>query len=141
MPEMTSYSMLNVAAALDGLQVQGFYDGDDVVMVDPLSDEGDILVGADGSSIFSQSADQGAEITLKLQHTSPMHKHLTRRWLLQRTGRLLPMPFVVRDTESGEGHVADQCYIRRAPTDSKGKNATVREWILVTGQCIPLGVV
>lgn len=133
----SSYSMLNVAATLDGLQVQGFWDGDDAITVTEGADVGTGLVGADGSSIFSQSADNSARISLKLQHTSPTHRQLMQKWAQQRAGRSIGFPFAVKETGSGGGGVTDQAFIAVAPVHNEGKNASVREWVLWTGDWRP----
>lgn len=137
MAKSSAYSMINVAATLDGLTVLGFWDGDDAVTVEQGTDVGAGLVGADGSSIFSQSADKSARITLRLQHTSPTHRQLIQKWKQQRAGRMLGFPFSFIDKDSGEGGTADQCFIMQAPADQKGKNATVRAWVIWTGQYEP----
>lgn len=136
MGKSSAYSMKNVASVLDGQKVVGFWDGDDAIVVEQLEDVGAMMVGADGSSIFSQSANEGARITIRVQHTSPTHRLLHTRLAMQRTPgiRVTGFPFSVMDVDSGEGGAADQCFIEKAPNDEKGKNATVREWVIVTGQ-------
>lgn len=131
--------MKNVAATVDGQSVIGFWDGDDAATIEPLEDTGQMMVGADGSSIFSQSANEGATITLRLQHTSPTHRLLHQRHARQRARgvRVVGFPINVIDIDSGEGGSTDQAFIQRAPTDSKGTAAAVREWVLVTGQWRP----
>lgn len=133
----TAYTMLNVAATVDGLLVQGVWDGDDAIVVEQGADVGAMLIGADGSGIFSQSADASARITIRLMHTSPTHAQLNRKWQQQRAGRLLPFPVDIKDKNSGEGGTADRCFIMQAPTDQKGKNASVRAWVLVTQEWKP----
>lgn len=139
MTKSSAYSMKNVAVTVDGQAVIGVWDGDDAVTIEPLEDTGTMLVGADGSSIFSQSANEGATITLRLQHTSPTHRLLHQRYARQRARgvRVVGFPVNVIDVDSNEGGSADQVFIQRAPTDSKGTNAGVREWVLVTGQWRP----
>lgn len=139
MGEVSYYSALSVSAVLDGVGVKGFWDGDDVVQVEQGADVGTMMIGAAGSGLFSQSADQSARITLRLQHTSPTHAQLTRRWLLQRQNNgKQGFPFMVNDRDSNEGGAADRCFIQAAPTDAKGKVAAVREWVLVTASWQPL---
>lgn len=135
----TAYSALNVSATLNQQAVSGLWDGDDAIVIAPLSDIGSMIVGADGSSIFSQSANKGATITLRLQHTSPTHRLLHQLWARQssRGLRISGFPFDVMDADSGEGGTADRCYIQAGPTDSKGQAAGPREWVLVTGQWHP----
>lgn len=139
MAKSSAYSMKNVQATLDGQKVIGFWDGDDAVSIAPLADIGTMLVGADGSSIFSQSANNGATITLRLQHTSPTHRLLSQKLAMQRTPgiRVAGFPLSCMDIDSGEGGATDQCFIQTAPTDEKGVNAAQREWVLVTGDWKP----
>lgn len=135
MAQTTAYSFKNVQATLDGQKVQGFFDGDDAVTVEPGADIGSMMIGADGSGLFSQSADASARITLRLQHTSPTHRLLLQKLRRQReAGGLSGFPFDVIDTRSGEGGNGERCFIMNAPTDGKGMNATVREWVLVTSE-------
>lgn len=129
----STYSMLQVVAVLDGQRVQGLWDGDDAIVVTPGADIGGLTVGADGSSIFSQSADRSVTISVKLQHTSPTNRLLEQRLKRQQSANLRGFPFTVRDIGSNEGGSTDQCFIQTAPADSKGKMATVREWVLVSG--------
>lgn len=134
MPGKTStYSALNVVATLDGLRVLGLWDGDDAIVVEPGADKGTLMVGADSESIFSQSADLSATITLRLQHTSATHRQLLQRLAVQEQGRLGGFPFSLMDNRSGEGGACDQAFIQKAPNDQKGKNAAQREWVLITG--------
>lgn len=139
MAKTSAYSMINVSATLDRRDVKGLWDGDDAIVVTMNSDVGEILVGADGSSIFSISADQSAEISIKLQHTSPTHKFLSQKLKQTRNrgANVNPFSFSIKDRVSGEGGTGDKCYIMTAPEDSKGKNATVREWVIVTGDWNP----
>lgn len=131
----TAYSFVNVSATLDGQKVQGLWDGDDAIVVTQGADAGSGLVGADGSSIFSISADNSAQISVKLQHTSPthrlLHQKLKRQKALGSTAAAFPFSFI--DSGTNEGGSSDRVFIMTPPADSKGKNAVVREWVLWTG--------
>lgn len=135
MGNSTAYSMVNVSATLDGQKVQGLWDGDDAIVVTQGADAGSGLVGADGSSIFSISADNSAQISVKLQHTSPTHRLLHQKWKRQKAlgSTAAAFPFSLIDNGTNEGGSADRVFIMTAPADSKGKNAVVREWVLWTG--------
>lgn len=135
----SAYSMKNVVAAVNGQPVSGLWDGDDSIVVSPMEDVGTLMVGADGSSIFSQSANEGATITLRLQHTSPTHRLLLRELAKQRAKgvRLRGFPVSIIDLDTNEGGSTDQAFISQQPDDSKGKNAVAREWVLVTGSWRP----
>lgn len=139
MAKSSVYSAKNVSATVDGQNVSGLWDGDDAISIEPLAEIGTMLVGADGSSIFSQSANEGATITIRVQHTSPTHRLLHQRWARQKAKgvRLTGFPVTVIDVDSGEGGATDQAFIQNAPTDQKGVAASVREWVLVTGSWSP----
>jgi len=139
MSKSSAYSMKNVSGTVDGQAIIGLWDGDDAVQVEPLSDVGTMLVGADGSSIFSQSANEGATITIRLQHTSPTHRLLHQKWARQKARgvRVTGFPVTLIDVDSGEGGSTDDAYIQTAPSDQKGVNAVTREWVLVTGRWNP----
>lgn len=135
----TSYAAKNVAASLDGQKVIGLWDGDDAIQVEQLADVGSMMVGADGTGLFSQSANEGATITVRLQHTSPTHRLLHQRWARQKAPgiRVSGFPFSVVDVDSNEGGSAAEVFIQAAPTDQKGTEAAVREWTLVTANWRP----
>lgn len=133
MAKSASFSMLAVQATLDGLKVVGLWDGDDAIVIAPGADSGVGVVGADGSSIFSGSPDRSATITLRLQHTSATHRQLLQKLAMQNSGRLVGFPFDVKDIGSGEGGTTDQAFVMRPPSDTKGKAAGPREWVLWAG--------
>lgn len=139
MPISSAYSMVHVANTIDGVEVRGLWDGDDAVSVAPLTSSGTMLIGAKGDSLFSGSANRGATITIQLMHTSPTHRQLERLEVAQNTPGGLTNGFkvTVTDTSSGESGVADKCYIQDRPTRGYGNNATVRTWVIVTGEWEP----
>ncbi|MEH7876964.1 phage protein [Rhizobium laguerreae] len=134
MGNSTAYSFINVSATLDGQTVQGLWDGDDAIVVTQGADAGTGIVGADGSGIFSISADKSAQISVKLQHTSPTHRLLMQKHKRQQAlgSVVAAFPFSFIDVGSNEGGSSDRVFIMTKPTDSKGKNAVVREWVLWT---------
>ena len=135
----SAYSMINVAATIDGREVIGLWDGDDAIVVAPGADKGTGVVGADGSGIFSISANKSATITLRLMHTSPTHRLLRQKLQRQQAlgARAASFPFTVIDTVSNEGGAAQKCHIMTEPSDQNGNNATVREWVLWTVEWTP----
>lgn len=135
----SSYGFVNTSNMVDGQLIQGIWDGDDAISISPLADKGTMLIGADGSAMFSVSANKGATITLRLMHTSPTHRLLMQKLKRQQAlaSPATAFPVTAYDTSSGEGGTADKCFIMTAPTDTKGTNATVREWTLVTGEFVP----
>lgn len=139
MAEHSFYAAQNVSLTVDGIQAmeRGLWDGDDAIAVEQTMDVGSLLEGADGSSIFSQSASHGARITIRVMDTSYIHRMLLQRWKRQRAGVSTAVAVTLLDRGSGEGGAADRCYIMQAPSAQKGRNASVRAWVLVTGDWEP----
>ncbi len=137
MTRVTAYSAENVEATLDGQSVIGLFDGDNAIQIDQNTDAGEGLVGVQGDAIFSQTADRSAMVTLRLQHTSPTHRTLLQKWKAQRAGVLRGFPFAVIDAGSNEGGNGDKCFVKSAPSDTKGAQATVREWSIWVGDWTP----
>lgn len=135
----SAYGYVNTANTVDGQLIQGLWDGDDAISITPMTDKGTMMVGADGSALFSVSANKGATISIKLMHTSPTHRLLMQKLKRQQAlaSPAVAFPVTAYDTASGEGGTADKCFIQSAPVDTKGINATVREWTLVTGEFNP----
>ena len=78
-PLFGAYSFKNVNLIIDGQRVQGFYDGDDAILVEQFEDSGVPVVGADGASIVSFSASQAAYVTIKLMLNSPFNQVLINK--------------------------------------------------------------
>ncbi|MCF1502196.1 DUF3277 family protein [Afifella sp. H1R] len=134
MPQVSSYGWEAVSATLDGQAVSGFWEGDDAVVVSERDDVGTEIVGVDGSFIFSQNMSRAATITIRLQHTSPTHRLLIQKWKRQRAlAGGAGFPFDFNDRSSGEGGSTPSAFIKTAPDDQKGRNASVRVWTLVCG--------
>lgn len=131
----TTYSMKNVTATIDTREVRGLWEGDDTIVIEENADIGTMTIGADGSSIFSVACNHAAVIRIKLQHGSPLHEFFVQRLALQRDrgGLGTGFSFTVNDRASGEGGAAEECFIQQAPSQEFGVNATMREWVLATG--------
>ena len=133
MAQVFVHSSKALTATVDGQKITGFAEGDDTLIVDHGADIGELVVGALGDSIFSQSADTSARITLKLLQTSAAHRLLSQKLKKQRASSVpSSFSFFFKDRANGEGGQGP-CYIMQAPSVQKGKNATTREWVLVTG--------
>lgn len=128
--DLTTYAIQNVVLSINGRRATHFVEGDDVIMLERNTDRGTPSVGADGRTVFSISADNSATLTIKLQHTSPMHDYLTR---LDRAGdadRARRFPVSLKDTNTGEGGSANDCVIQSRPSAAFGASASEREWVI-----------
>lgn len=127
---LTIYDFRNVVVTIDGRQVVGLWEGDDVVLVERPTDLGSALTGADGASVVSVSADQSATVTIKLQPNSAMNQYLAQAAKRMRMGSQRLIVISVRDTTTGEGGGCSAAVVIREPPKSWGATATEREWQL-----------
>lgn len=65
------YSFANNVISLSGQKISGFDDGDDVVKCTPNAALSEGTVGADGTVVFSDSADQSYKVEITLLATVP----------------------------------------------------------------------
>lgn len=125
------YSFENVQATVNGLAVNGFWEGDDAISIAPNSDNATPLVGADGDATVSYTADDSVNITLRLKPDSPMNATLENYFRRARAGGFgAGFPIAVRNTGNGEGGAAPEAHVIQAPERQLGVNATVREWVI-----------
>ena len=128
---MKSYSFGRVSVTVDGIPVVGFAEGDDVVQVTPAGDDGSLVIGADGQSVFLQTVNDSAEIVLKLLPTSSMNKILQARYTAQKAGVLFPLGITIVDPSANEVTICVSCNVIQSPVRGYGAGVGVREWKLV----------
>ena len=127
---LTLYSFLNVVFTIDGRQVVGMWEGDDVISTERPTDLGTPLTGVDGSSVVSITADNSILLTFKLMPNSAMNQYLAQKVKRLRMGSQDLIAVALRVTSTGEGGVCSAAIIVKEPNKSLGANATEREWQL-----------
>jgi hypothetical protein len=127
---LSVYSFANVAVTIDDREVKGLWEGDDVVSVERQTVLGTPLVGADGASVVSITADQSARLTLRLMPNSAMNVYLNQVAKLQRAGVTRTLRVAIRDTSNGEGGGCSAAMVVEEPNWSLGAAATSRDWVI-----------
>lgn len=126
---LIGYSFTTVLVTVDGRPIQGFWDGDDAVQIEPVTDATTPLVGADGASIISVSTNRAVNVTLRIMANSPGHSILSSKLSQLQLGIPTAFVFSVRDLTTGEGG-SGSAFVTRPPTIQFGATASVREWQL-----------
>ena len=124
------YSFSAVAFNIDGRLVTGFAEDDDCIMIEPTTELGTAKVGADGSSILSITADQSANVTIKLLPNSPFNAYLQQKVDRMRAGALTGISFPIgfTDLSSRESGGCTQATVSKIPNVTRGPQADTREW-------------
>lgn len=109
------------------------YAPDTFASFEPAADSVTKTVGADGSVVFTFSADKTGTLTVTLLQTSPDHAYLAAAEQAKVIGAI-----AVRDENLGEvGTTLLRCQystVSRRPTLGRGAEATTHEWTFVLGQ-------
>jgi len=130
---MRVYSFLNTVVLVNGVEITGFADGDDVIQINRRVDSGSDRVGADGNMMFSISADRSGEVTLRLLQTSSSNKYLNSLSALQEGGSRTFVPIVVtfQDTYRNDTATGVFGYLKRPADMTRGNTGQTQEWAIV----------
>lgn len=109
------------------------YAPDTFASFEPAADSVTKQVGADGTVVFTHSADKTGALTVTLLQTSPDHAYLAAA----EQGKIIA-PVAVRDENLGEGGTTllrcQHATVSRRPAITRGAEATTHEWTFVLGQ-------
>jgi hypothetical protein len=130
---MRTYSFLNTILLINGVEIVGFADGDDVIDMKRRNDSASDKVGADGNMMVSLSADYSGEVAIKLNQVSPSNKYLTKLLNLQeaRGVRFKPIQILFQDTYRNDVGAGSLGYIKKPADMTRGMNGQVVEWSFV----------
>lgn len=130
---MRAYSFNNTVVIVNGAEITGWADGDDVIDVKRRVDSASDKVGAGGNMMVSISTDKSGEITFKLQQTSSSNKFLND--LMQRqeaSGALfVPVSVLVQDTYRRDQASGTVGYLKKPADMQRGSAGNNQEWCIV----------
>ena len=131
---MKVYSFQNTVMLVNGVEITGWDDGDDVIQIERLSDSASHKIGAGGEMMVSLSADKSGTFKFKLQQTSSSNKYLMSLCALQEGGAktFVPANCLFQDTYRQDLATGTVGYIKRPPALGRGANAGTQEWEIVT---------
>jgi hypothetical protein len=140
--ELRSYAADEVAITLDGTQLDGLGEGDNVVRVSRRVRRYEMKTGADGASTVYRNADKSAECTIQLQQTSRSNAILTGKLTAQDAGLVVPFPFAITDMSGGDVVIAEAAFVAGPADFVRGAAPGTVEWTLILHNCdiLNLGV-
>ena len=128
---MKDYSFLNTLLLVNGLEITGFDEGDDVISLARLNDSAAHSVGTDGEMTISISADRSGTVTFRLIQTSDSNKFLSALITAQENGAFVPIFVQFKDTKGNDLGSGTQGYITKPADMTRGTNAQPQEWVIV----------
>lgn len=130
---MRPYSFQNTVVLVNGVEITGWADGDDVINISRRTDSASDKVGAAGNMMVSISADKSGEITFKLQMTSSSNKFLGGICALQEAGaaKFIPVTVLFQDTFRNDRATGTIGYLKKPSDMTRGAQAGNTEWTIV----------
>ena len=128
---MKSFSFNNVIMLVQGQEMTGWPEGEDVIICERLEDSASHIIGVDGKMTLSISNDRSGSITFKLMQNSGSNLLLTGLITAQENGAFIPVFIQIKNTEGGELISATQGYITKPANMGFGQNANEVEWIII----------
>lgn len=127
---MKQYSFLNTVLLVDGVEIEGYDEGDDVIQLERTNDSATDVVGADGTMTVSVSADRTGTCTFRIMQTSDSNTYLSGLIAAQENGAFAPVFVQFKDTTGLDLASGTQGYITRPANMKRGTNAQAQEWVI-----------
>lgn len=128
---MKDYSFLNTTLLINGIEISGFDEGDDVIELARLNDSAAHSIGVDGEMTVSISADRSGTVTFRLMQSSTSNAYMSGLINSQENDVFVPVFIQFKDTKGGDLGSGTQGYITRPATITRGTNAQAQEWVIV----------
>lgn len=128
---MKTFSFLDTVVLVNGVEITGWAEGDDVIALERLGDSASHVIGADGEMTVSLSADRPGECTFSLMQTSESNAFLSGLINAQENGAFVPVFVQFKDTRGGDIGSGTQGYIPKPAGMSRGNSVQPQEWKIV----------
>lgn len=128
---MKEYSFLNTLLIVNGVEMDGFDEGDDVISLDRLNDSAGHKIGCDGEMSLNISADRSGEIVFRLMQTSNANKVMSALITAQENGAFVPIFVQFKDTKGGDLGSGTQGYIPKPAGMTRGTAVGNQEWRII----------
>lgn len=128
---MKQYSILNGSFLVNGVDIEGFANGDDVLTVARREDTLSDVIGADGEMTVSVSGDKSGTMVFRLMQSSDSNKYLSGLFVAQESGVFAPIFAQFKDTVTNDFVNLTQGYITRPADMIRGTGVNVQEWTIV----------
>jgi len=122
-----TYDPTKVMTIVDGFVLSGFVESE-MITVSRMSDKRSTVVGAQGNVTVNKSADDRAEVTIKLKHTSPSNYKLDQLYNSDETFSFAALDMNFAGDVGGSGAEA---VVTSRPDFKRGNEASDNEWTIV----------
>ena len=127
---MKQYSFLDTILLVNGVEITGFDEGDDVIALARLGDSASHVVGTDGEMSLSISADRSGTVVFRLSQTSDSNTALSALINSQENGAFVPIFVQFKDIRGKDLGSGTQGYINKPADMTRGTNVAPQEWTI-----------
>lgn len=128
---MKKYSFLDTILLVNSVEISGFDEGDDTILLERINDSAAHKIGSDGEMTVSISADRSGRVTFRLMQSSDSNSYLSGLVTTQENGAFVPIFIQFKDTTGGDLGSGTQGYITKPASMTRGTNAGPQEWVVV----------
>lgn len=128
---MKEYSFLNTSLLVNGVEIEGWDEGDDVISVARRVPAANSKVGTGGEMTVSLSADRSGTFTFRLMQVSDSNTFMSSLSNAHENGAFVPLAIQLTDIKGNDLASGTQGYIEKPADMVRGTNANAQEWIIV----------
>ena len=127
---MKLYSFKETTLLVNGVEISGWADGDDTIIVRRLTDSGQHVIGNDGTMVVSITADRSGEFVFTLMQTSLSNAYMHELVSLGENGAFVPVFVQFKDNLGHDLYTGTLGYIPRPADATRGNTAQPQEWTI-----------
>ena len=128
---MKTYSFLDTVVLVNGVEITGWAEGDDVIQLDRLNDSSSHSIGAGGEMTVAISADRSGEAIFSLQQSSSSNAYLSLLVNGAENGAFVPIFMQFKDTGGNDLASGTQGYIAKPAGMTRGTGVNAQEWRII----------
>ena len=126
-----AYSFLNQSLLINGVEITGYAEGDDVITPARREDSASDVIGADGQMAIALNANRSGTITFRLLQTSNSNIYMSGLINAQESGVDIPITVQMTNVDNGELAAGTKGYITRPADMPRGSGINTQEWVVV----------
>lgn len=128
---MKYYSFKETTLILDGLEVTGFDESDDSIVMRRLEDSMGHQIGNKGEMAVWMRASRAGEIVFKLMQTSSDNSRLSIAMSAAENGLFVPIAVMFKDNLGGDLITGNRGYLRKPADVQRGTTTGSQSWSIV----------
>lgn len=133
---MAVFDPKEVSVLLDGREISDWADGSDVISMTYEADDGEYVIGANGTGVFVANTNKSGKLVLKVKQHSEDNAFLIKLRNQQKNSikTFNPMTLSIRDLMNGDVITAIKGYFTTPPGFVRGQGHNPEVWTIVFEQ-------